>query len=179
MRLMSTRSLPMPMIMRSPCWRRYCCCCDCLRKAAGRRPWRWPRASARSPGQADEHRLANDKMPDIQLAHLRQCGEVRGGLVVEAMAGMNFDARLPRQARRRSRAVRARAESRRHRRPATPRNIAPCETPPQAPGAEGGINLPGLGIDEERHPDAGVQAGAAPSGQAHRGRLPRRARPRW
>src|SRR5208282_2846625 len=99
MRRMSTKSLPMPAIMRVPF-------------AAGlllllrRLLQRLAQNDAVSDGQAHlsnrllqahEDRLADDEMPDIQLAHLRQGGKMRGGFVIEAVACVHLDARLFRE----------------------------------------------------------------------------------
>ena len=148
----------MPMIMRSPCGRGYRCSRGLLRER--------PLGDALGDGlahprdrlrQASEDRLANDKVPDIQLPHLRQGSEVCGGFVVEAMACVDFDARLGGEPGRACEpfefALGCGGIAGQPRFAILPR----VKLHNRRPELNGGVDLPGLGIDEERDPDASIQ----------------------
>ena len=106
--------------------------------------------------EPDEHRLADQEVADVEFDDLRQRGDRLGAGVVEAVAGMDFEAETLAQASR----PRGCAAIRRRLRAVSPSSER------MAPGAgvdfdhrraERGrrLDLRRLGGDEQRHPDAG------------------------
>ena len=146
-------------------------------RVRGRDPWR--RASCVIAFvEPDEHRLADQEMPDVEFDDLRQRRDRLGAGIIEAVPGMHLEA----EAAGAARAARGCAAIRRRRRPCRRRPAHRHQAPvwisiTGAPSASAASICVGIGGDEQRHPDAGRAAASAIFAARARA-LPRRRRDR-
>ena len=113
--------------------------------------------------QADEDRLADQEVADVELDHLRDGGDRRDRLVVDAVAGVDLQAERGGLGGGGRAGARAGARPRRPRRRARRRSRRRCAArPPARRRRRPTLDLGRVGLDEQRDADAGVAQPRAP-----------------